>query len=230
MHITSFDEAVGIGFLGIPVIALFVMFALVFGMAIVGYFWYLIAYLKDSPKSRIIASGVLLASVLWLVTAEASVALIWQFASILNVLGWAVGWYAFVVAGLLCLAARTMYRADVWMVGWYKRVAPLTVDEERSSMDELVNSGITSGWKWGFLGRYFWWAGCVLYGLYIVLHVFELVFLGFSLEFAISSRLSEGVIYNIVGLLVMVFMTLVLRWRMKRWRLQGKWWATEPPT
>jgi H+/Cl- antiporter ClcA len=72
-------------------------------------------------------------------------------------------------------------------------------------------------------------ASCVLYGVYIAFYVFELVFYGFPLPFAISVRLNEGVIYNTVGLFLMVFASLVVRWRMKHWRLKRKWWATEPP-
>ena len=222
---------VAVWFLHIPVFILFIIFAFVFGIAFfAGYLWYLVDYLKDSLTGRIGASGFLLIFALWLVTMEASLALIWQFANILNALGWAAGWYLLAVGGLLCLAARTMFRAQVWLAHWYGRVAPLTVDDERSSLDELVNSSLTNGRKWGFLGRYFWWASCVLYGVHIVLYVFELVFLGFPLAFAISTRLNEGVTYNTVGLFLMVFTTLVIRWRMKHWRLQGKWWATEPPT
>jgi hypothetical protein len=213
---------------GVPVFVLFIMFVIVFVNALVGFLWYLAAYLKDSLTGRIRASGILVIFLLWLVTMEASMALIWQLASILNAIGWAAGWYLFAVAALLCLAIRTMFRFDVWLAHWYGRIAPLTVDDERSSLDDLMNSCITSGRASGFLGRYFWWASCVLYGAYIVLYVFELVFYGFPLTFVISTRLNEGVIYNTVGLFLMVFTGLVVRWRMKHWRLQGRWWATEP--
>jgi hypothetical protein len=157
-----------------------------------------------------------------LVAAEASVALYWQFASILNALGWAVGWYLFALVGLLFLAMRTKYRFEVWLVHRYEGVAPLTVDDERASLDKLVNSNATNSRKWGFFGQYFWWAGCVLYGVYIVTYVFELAFLGFPLPFAISVRLDSGVFYNAVVLLLMISTSLFVRWKMRHWRLGGK--------
>jgi hypothetical protein len=160
---------------------------------------------------------------------EAGIVLTWQFASVLNAVGWAAGWYLFAVAALLCFAIRTMYRFDVWLAHQYEVFAPLTVGDVQCSLDELVNSSVDSGRKWGLFGRFSWWTSCVIYGLYIVFYVFELAFQGFSLPFAISVGLNEGVIYNTMGLLMIVFASLVVRWRMKRWRLEGKWWATEPP-
>jgi hypothetical protein len=111
---------------------------------------------------------------------------------------------------------------------WYRRVAPLTVDDERISLDELVRSSIASGRKWGFFGRYSWWAGCVLYGVYIALYVFELAFYGFPLPYAITAHLNKAVICNTAGLSLMVFTSLVVGWKMMHWHLEGKWWATEP--
>jgi hypothetical protein len=209
----------------VPVFVLFIMFAVIFVDALAGFLWYLAAYLKDSLTGRIRASGILVVFLLWLVTTESSIALVWQFANILNAIGWAGGWYALTVAALLCLAVRTVFRFDVWLAHQYVVFAPLTVEDARASFDELVSSSITSGRSWGFFGRFFWWAGCVLYGVYIVLYVFELAFYGFPLSYAVSAHMDERVIYNIVGLALMVAMGLAVRWRMKRWRLEEKWWA-----
>lgn len=216
--------------LRIPVILLFILFAFGFGIVFLSsYFWYVVAYLNDNITSRIKASGLLLFSVLILIIMEGSLAVDWMLPGIVNALGWNVIWYAFAEVGLLLLAARTMLRFDVWLTHRYESMAPLTVDCERPSLDRLVNLSIASDRKWGFFGQYFWWASCLLYGVQILSYVFELVFLGFPLPFAISTRLNEGVMYNTIGLLLMVSASLVARWRMKHWRLKGKWWATEAP-
>lgn len=214
---------------GVPVFVLFIYFVILFVIALAGFLWYLAAYLRDSLTERIRATGLLVGFLLLLVAMEASIALIWEFVDILNAVVWPVTWCAFAVAALFCLSVRTMFRFDVWLTHKYKVLAPLTVGDAHASVDELVNSCITSGGNWGFFGRYCWGASCVAYGVYIVLYVFDLAFHGFPLSYAVSAHWNEEVIYNIVGLTLMVLTGLVVRWRMKRWRLQGKWWAKELP-
>jgi hypothetical protein len=219
---------VAVWVLGIPVIDLFIIFAYVFGVALLGsYLLYLVAYLRDSLAGRIRASGSLFVSILYLVVAEASISLYWKFIGVFTALGWPVLWIMFAVVSLVVLAYRTMFRFETWLTHWYEKVAPLTTVDNRPSLGKLLNSNINSGRYWGFLGRSLWWGSCVLYGASTVYYVFELAFHGFPLPFAVNVHLSKEVLYNIGGLLLMVPTGLVVKWKMKRWRVEGRWWAVD---